>query len=51
MLSFLGVLNTLIRHSPAAVIEYKPKMQYMAIVAELSPPACTDMDTHAKLIK
>lgn len=51
--SFLGVLNILIRCSPAAVMEYKPKIQYMLIVAELSPPACIDMDTHVhtQLIK
>lgn len=43
----LGVLNTLSRRWPAAVAEYKPKMQYMLIVAEPFPLAQIDMDTHA----
>lgn len=45
--SVLGVLNILSRRWPAAVTEYKPKMQYTLIIAEPFPLIWMDMDTHA----
>lgn len=45
--SVLEVLNTLSRRWPAAVTEYKPKMQYALVIAEPFPPAQIDMNTHA----